>query len=252
MASRALTPETAMQLKSDMYEGMKNVELIGKYSLGYQTLVNIKSGRQYGDIPWPDGQTGAMARMQNERNRNTRKFETRMNGGASRPEFSPQQSREEDEHLTKSLQSNEAWIRKTYPEYTDDITAASWRRFIKEYVRNEDIRKRTAEQDKRTTKHKEFMKTYKPDATPELKPGQLPNDQCDPDANEKMDWEQVKALAAELPVVQIADGEDDAPLKLAIQIVFLGFTSKQWGGDVCTRVIYQIKGKIEKFWELNP
>jgi hypothetical protein len=86
---RTLDPETAQRMKADMFEGMKNDELQSKYGMGYQSLVNVKSGRQYGDIPWPDGTYGQMPHMRAAAIRQDRKFNTKMSHNAAHGGYIP-------------------------------------------------------------------------------------------------------------------------------------------------------------------
>jgi hypothetical protein len=257
--ARALTPEVAQQLKEEMFGGAPHEELMRKYPVGYQTLINIKGGKQYGDIPWPDGSMGPMAQMQSMKLREQKKFNTRVQNNAAHStgrhtEFSnpdwekPLRIDIADEFMAKYPDFKGIPSEKTISEYfwkkRNEEKEELYKKKHEEYMRKGRIKQ--AKLDKEREKYLRDVASGKIKEEPKLPP------MADPDANEKRDWDEIMAIGDSIPVVNVANQDGPESLKLAIRIIFKILSPSQWADDVYLKTIYKVKKEIETFWEYHP
>lgn len=246
----SLDPVEASTLKNEMFNGAEYAELMDKYGLGYQTVVNIKAGKQYRDIPWPDGSIGAMPKIQSRALKQARAFDTKMNkamdaraGGApsSQHNFTPEQLRHQD--------TLDAIFRETGMRFANIEESGAY--FLK-LVRDRNDKERAEQHQKELEAYRKFREENPGPYHSPHDSVSLPNDQCDPDANAKLDWDYITQIAGgNIPVVNAA--ETDPALKLAVQIMFKLISERDWNNvNVGVKQALLVKQKIERFWELNP
>lgn len=258
-----LEPEVALKLKEDIWNGMDHKGIMEKYKIAYQLSADIKGGRKYEYIPWPDGSTGSMGPIRHRQIADARRY-----GHAANRRY---QDIDEDnstigrlKRLGKYEEVSEFVMAKSGCSVEELLT--KFNRALERAMDEERMQKHSA-QMAALDRHEALMasdpvykKVWEEQKAKErerelaIHPPRpnLPADQVDPNANERLSWDEVVLLSS-AKVVKIAAAEEHEPsLRLAIQIVFKLLSPRQWDEDHCLKMIYSVKQKIERFWELNP
>lgn len=239
-----LGPDTAYQIKARIWDDATHAEIQEEFRVSYQTSVNIKGGRQYSHIPWPDGSVGAFPKARTDQIADNKRYATRTgkSPGAAPTIVAPPLKlvRELDEAAQKLGFGSIAEMQQ---------------HFFNEVI-NERIRKEVEAQRLRSEAYEESERIRMLPENVEKRRLERSvmeverDDLCDPELQEMIPEEELEGL--DIPVVQVAQSEGDKSLLLAIRICFGLFTRRQWSQDHVLKNIYMIKGKIEKFWDENP
>jgi hypothetical protein len=248
----AFSPEMALEIKAQMFNGVGLKELATNYNTSYQTMVNIKSGMQYRDIPWPDGTLGGMPMMQVNKLRDQRKFQTKVNNNAAHGGGAPQSednfglsasaAREIDEAFNALARS------KGYANYNDYEWSRRRARYERDHAESE--RKHTEYMNQHRGEFEARVKRHeknppKLDPRPEL-------EMVNPEIQNKYTWEYILEMGGKIPVVQVAESDKDIAMRLAIQIYFYLQPQKNWSENWMLPQVARVKSQILKFWETFP
>lgn len=243
------TPSVGMdvvhQIKARIWDDADHKTIQEEFNVPYQMSVNIKAGRQYDYIPWPDGSIGGLPKTRVDQITANKRYATRMGKSPGAAPTVPIVSPE-------VVHSLNAIAREHGFNTIHDMEM-----HYKNIAENERIARINEEQRLKNEAYEESERIRMLPENVEARRLALEtmpierDDLCDPDLQEKYTWEEVLG-SSQNPVVLVADSEGDPALKLAIQICFKLFTSRQWGQDHVLKNIYLIKGKIEKFWDENP
>lgn len=235
----ALDPETAYEMKSDMFNGMSYADIMQKFGISYQTCINIKGGKGYTHIPWPDGTTGPMASMQAKILTSARRAATSTNRTLS-SQFGDDDPDPDQELLDQGVS------RRTL----DAVREALFK------LRDAELERRHQEMlatiDERQA---EFERRWAAGDPKLVAPARedLPDDQVDPDANDKYEWEDVKMLAnAKDDMVKNAEASNDVAWMLAICIIYKIIKPSRWMEKEIQLQVLEITSKIKRFWEAHP
>lgn len=261
MVASKLTTQEMHELKEDLWRGADYKEVMEKYGISYQIAVGVKAGRTYNYVPWPDGSLMAMPDYRKQELSDAKKYATRTERAVhrataaavdnSRLSHAEQQSVDETARRLgfRNWAAYEEHLRIERMKMLDAEAKAAHEAYMAP------IRARDARLEANPKLEARYWRARKSRAERAKNipvPGQTPQDQVDPEANQKMDWESVVLLGEGVKVVQIAAAEEHEPsLRLAIQIVFKLLSPRQWKEDHTLRMIYSIKQKIENFWEAN-
>lgn len=261
MVTATLDAETALRVKEDIWNGMKHPDIQAKYGISYQMSVNIKAGRAYSYIPWPDGSNGHLGEIKKKELTSARRF-----GHMANKTY---QETEVDNSTIGRLKRfgryeeiSKMCLEKTgkpIEQLLDEFNKVCLKVLDREAMAKHEAQMRALDE------HKARMETdpayaeawinernARDEAIARRNANQLPHDQIDPEANPKLSWTEVVELS-EAKVVKIAAADEHEPsLRLAIQIVFKLLSPRQWAEDHCLRMIYDVKQKIERFWVANP
>lgn len=251
----ALDAVEAAALKEDLWKGMPYSEAANKYKVSYQLVVGVKAGRVYPYVPWPDGSTGRMDGMRMRQITDARRFGHATRRGEPESEASTVARLK----LLGRYDEISRFVKDKTGKSVEELLE-SFNKVCERIVDEEQARKHAdwmAERDRHEARlltdpaYKAEWEAWVARAKARVNDREvsLPNDQVNPDANEKVPWPEVVALAPGLKVVEIAAADEHEPsLRLAIQIVFKLLSPRQWGEDHCLKMIYSIKQKIENFW----
>lgn len=244
MVQSSLTPEDMYALKTAIWEGLDNKELMERFKVSYSIVIGVKAGRTYPHIPWPDGSIGAMSEMRKELLKEGRKRATVTGKHLDREPTRPIARLEDIKFLDNEARklgfmNNEAMYQHFYHQAINERMARE----------NEEQRLKTEayEEAERVRMLPENVEARR------LARAALPverDDICDPALQEMIPESELEGL--DIPVVQVAQSEMDEALLLAIRICFNLFTRRQWSQDHVLKNIYMIKGKIERYWEEHP
>jgi hypothetical protein len=257
-----LDPVTAQKLKADMFNGMPHAEIQTKYGVTYQMSSNIKNGRAYPEVPWPDGSTGPMAHMRSAALRQERKYTTNVNNNRAHGGGHYMAPEEDDMwslHLKRKgipldtpspLNNGNTLLydlRYGWPHLIPAVQRMKERQHEEwERKQMEEVRKYAAESAKEPTKSPEQLAEERKELL--RKQGR---DQCDPEKQELMDWDYILSMSKGVVAVEVAEAGDVA-MKYAIQIVFKNIPPKYWGEQHTLRNLAFVKEQILTFWERNP
>lgn len=236
--------ETIHQIKARIWDDADHKTIQSEFGVSYQMSVNIKAGRQYEYVPWPDGSTGGLPRTRVEQIAESKRYATRMGnspGAAPTIKLPPLKLvKELDEAARKLGYSSIAAMQQ---KFLNDVILE---RMAKE-VEEQRLKSEAYEESERIRllpENVEARRIARESMIVER------NDICDPDLQEMITEEEFEATTA--VVAQVAKNENNKALMLATRIVFKMFVSRVWGGDNVLRNIYNVAGKIEKFWDENP
>lgn len=237
--------ETIHQIKARIWDDADHAAIREEFGISYQMSVNIKSGRQYDYVPWPDGSIGGLPSTRVEQIAENKRYATRMgkNLGPAPTRMAPTIGtiRELDK-IAKELGFTSSYLMQQH--FLNKVISER----MKKEVEEQRLRSEAYEESERIRLLPENVEARR------LEMENMPeerDDICDPDEQNMYEWEDILARS-QGNVVLVAENENDPALKLAIQICFKLFTPRQWGQDHVLRNIYSIKGKIEKFWDENP
>lgn len=244
MVQASLTPQEMYELKTAMWEGADNKELMARFRLSYQIVVGVKAGRAYPHIPWPDGSIGAMSDMRKELLKNSRTRQT-VNGKHLDPTpMIPTVPLEVIHSLNKiALEHGFSNINEMERHYKNIAEKERVDRINEE----QRLRSEAYEESERIRNLPENVEARR--LAREVEPVKH-DDLCDPDQQEMLAEGELEGL--DIPVVQVAQAEGDKALLLAIRICFKMFSRRQWTQDHVLKNIYSIAMKIENFWFENP
>lgn len=245
----------AQLLKAEMFDGVSLEVLHQKYGLSFSTLNNIKAGKQYDYVPWPDGTTGKMQKMQRNKLREERKYNSRVNNNMERLYGGGNDS---------LLIAQYGWNAEDERKLIENtgMTSAEW---IADYKRRKEeeitrMNDELAERERKNTEafyalpEKQRQKILAKNSRPDRN---VPIDQADPEGFEyKYDWDEILELEPENLLVQMAEGENNEAMRQAIRGIFHPenkmSTPMNRGKPQTAKLVLEVTKKIEHFWRMNP
>lgn len=236
-----LTPDQAFELKRMMYEGAKYADLQIMYDVSYQTVVGIKGGRFYGSVPWPDGNIGAMPKVAKSEDAPPNKYGKVLAGGVNTEQERPIATKHQIEELNAMARQNGFPNIGAMLEFNKHVAI---KERMEREVEEQRLKSLAYEESERIRMLPENVEARRLAAKePERQ------DIIDPKMQDKYTWEEILELTHANHLVQVADGGKDPALQMAIRIAFKLFRSTQWGQQHVLVTVYDIRKKIEKYWD---
>lgn len=234
-----LSDEEVAGIKIALWSGKSQGDIATEYELSQGTISNIRTGRAYPHVAWPDGSTGAITEHRRTSMANNRRRDSI--------------TRKIQYNIDSKILINEEAYKRLFPERWEEIMnmgfsgVNAYADHLQAKMDREDFERR----------QREPYEKLEPDPTPEeqarrhaaaleadkTRPDPY-NDPIDPYKQEMRDWDWVLAAAPDHPLVQMADIEDDEPLRLSIRIIFKMLSSTYWNQPETTKNILQTKNRI--------
>lgn len=235
--------ETVHQIKCRIWDGADHKTVQEEFGVAYQMSVNIKGGRQYPYVPWPDGSTGELPKMRVEQLALAKRRATITGKALNEP---PRAVARLEDIQFMDMEARKIGFLNNEAMFQHFLHMAVNERMARE---NEEQRLRSeayeeSERLRLLPENVEARRLARETLLVER------DDICDPNMQEMIDESELEGL--DIPVVQVAKSEMDEALILAIRICFKLFTRRQWTQDHVLKNIYMIKGKIERYWEEHP
>jgi len=239
------------EMKLDIWHGMRHAEVAAKYKVSYQTGAAVKAGRLYEYVPWPNGENGPLPAWRAAELTTAKRLETRTEKVLIKKGYMNGDHVEKAETLTQEAKWDlDVTAHKLgYKNYRDMFEMERIKRINR--ISDEIAERTRKELEEYRIKQAAWEAAGRPQE-PSPNANALPDDMCDPDGCEMIEWDEVVLLGKHLPIVMIAikDTENSEPaLAPALRIVLKMFSQRQWKEDHVLRMIYSVKAKIERFWQ---
>lgn len=206
-----LTRAEREAIKQMLWEGTPNKEVSTKFGVSTQYMTNVRAGKLLADIPWPDGSKGGMPDIRKEQLTKGRRFDT---------------------HVAKA-QGVSSTERRGWAElgagdtYDRLLTAAREAGFttVEEFHnwvnrdKDEAHRRRLQAELDTIVARGVTNPFYDPDAPKRPRHEDVP---IDPDATDKLSWDDVLKVGRDIPLVAALEEAPDLDMQAAVQIVFFG------------------------------
>jgi len=251
----SLTIEEISNIKERIWQGFRHEDIAEHFLLDPSTISRIRRGKMFGHIPWTDGSTGPLPDYREKLLKQVR-YEERK----ARKDKVVNQSHFEQE-------SQEVEIERETPDEELHRVISEGAGETKEDIINDAVTGLVSTKPLPTHKSKakplsntELTELDKIgmeldiQATDDLsKALQMADDgeseegiQAAPTVYEKHKWDYVWRLGQHIPIVVLAEKEDDKILKEAICIVFKGLPLSQWTVDSVPTMIGNIRDQLKK------
>lgn len=217
------------QVKMELWNGVPGSDVAKAHGLSQQQVSYIKSGSNWADVPWPDGSTGPMPEYLRQAQASAKKRTS--NTGSYGAIY-----HDSDKAYLVEMRNIPGGFEKLRAAATAHGFAT-----IHEY--QESFKKEPP-----PIEVKPSAPCTHPDSGKPWEPIEKPHEaRIDPAITAKLDWNEVLHTCADIPIVQLAETDQDEKLKAAIAIAFVSLTPTARRSDQAISIIQDIQRKL--VWE---